>query len=97
MSEAAQKGVELYENKCRSCHSLDGSRVVGPTWKGIYGAKREFESGASVNADENYLRESILNPAAKIVKGYPAAMPPYAGQLSDEEIENLIEYMKTVK
>jgi cytochrome c oxidase subunit 2 len=97
MSEAAQKGVELYENKCRSCHSLDGSRVVGPTWKGIYGAKREFESGASVNADDNYLRESILNPAAKIVKGYPAAMPPYAGQLSDEEIESLIEYMKTVK
>jgi cytochrome c oxidase subunit 2 len=97
MSESAQKGMELYEGKCRSCHSLDGSRVVGPTWKGIYGAKREFESGPSVNADENYLRESILNPMAKIVKGYPAAMPPYAGQLSDDEIESLIEYMKTTK
>ena len=90
-------GKELYESKCRSCHSLDGSRVVGPTWKGIYGAKREFESGPDVIADENYLRESILNPAAKIVKGYPAAMPPYAGQLSDDEVQQLIEYMKTIK
>ena len=90
-------GKELYENKCRSCHSLDGTRVVGPTWKGLYGAKREFESGPTVDADENYLRESILNPNAKVVKGYPAAMPPYAGQLSDDELSQLIDYIKSVK
>jgi len=97
MNEMAMKGEETYDNKCKSCHSLDGSRVVGPTWKGLYGAKREFSDGSSVDADENYLRESILNPAAKIVKGYPPAMPPYAGQLSDDEITQLIEYMKVVK
>jgi len=97
MNEMANKGLEIYENKCRSCHSIDGTKIVGPTWKGLYGAKREFESGAPVDADENYLKESILNPAAKIVKGYPAAMPPYAGQLSDDEITQLIEYMKVVK
>jgi len=97
MNEMANKGLEIYENKCRSCHSIDGSKIVGPTWKGLYGAKREFESGSPVDADENYLKESILNPAAKIVKGYPAAMPPYAGQLSDDEITQLIEYMKVVK
>jgi len=97
MNEMAMKGEEIYDGKCKSCHSLDGTRVVGPTWKGLYGAKREFADGSSVDADENYLKESILNPAAKIVKGYPPAMPPYAGQLSDDEITQLIEYMKVVK
>ncbi|MCB1142924.1 MAG: cytochrome c oxidase subunit II [Leptospiraceae bacterium] len=97
MSAMAQNGMEIYESKCRSCHSIDGSRVVGPTWKGLFGNQREFEAGAAVPADENYIRESILNPNAKIVKGYPAAMPPYQGQLSDEEIDNIIEYMKTLK
>jgi cytochrome c oxidase subunit 2 len=94
----ADVGKKLFVNKaCASCHSLDGSKIVGPTFKGLYGKTREFEQGASVKADENYLKESILQSNAKIVKGYPAAMPVYQGQLDDEEVEALIEYIKTVE
>lgn len=104
-SEESQSGVsladigkKLYTSKaCASCHSLDGSRIVGPTFKGLYGSKREFEGGGSALADENYIRESILIANAKIVKGYPAAMPVYQGQLDDEEITALIEFIKTIQ
>ncbi|EKN89210.1 cytochrome C [Leptospira interrogans str. 2002000624] len=74
------------------CHSTDGSRLVGPSYKG--GSTREFESGPGVIADENYIRKSILQPTAQVVKGYPPAMPSYQGQLSDDEINALIEYIK---
>jgi cytochrome c oxidase subunit II len=94
----ADKGKALFAQKgCASCHSLDGTRVVGPTFKGIYGLARKFADGSSASADENYLRESILVSSAKIVEGYPAAMPIYQGQLSDEDVSHLIEYIKTVK
>ncbi|MCC5815151.1 MAG: cytochrome c oxidase subunit II [Leptospira sp.] len=94
----ADVGKELYINKaCASCHSLDGSRIVGPTFKGLYGKNREFEDGSSAKADENYIKESILQAGAKIVKGYPAAMPVYQGQLDDEEVSALIEYIKSVE
>jgi len=94
----ADKGKKLYVNKaCASCHSLDGSRIVGPTFQGLYGKSREFETGPAVAADENYLKESILQSNAKIVKGYPAAMPVYQGQLDDNEIEALIEFIKSTK
>lgn len=94
-----EKGKELYTTKaCAGCHSLDGTRIVGPTFKGLYGANREFESGAGVKADDAYLRESILYSQAKIVKTYPAgAMPVYQGQLEEEEVSNLIAYIKSVK
>ncbi|WCL51378.1 cytochrome c oxidase subunit II [Leptospira sp. GIMC2001] len=94
----ADVGKKLYLNKaCASCHSVDGSRIVGPTFKGLYGQNREFESGASVKADENYLKESILQSGAKIVKGYAPAMPVYQGQLEEDEVEALIEYIKSVQ
>jgi cytochrome c oxidase subunit II len=97
LNALATKGLETYENKCKSCHTISGARLVGPSWKGLYGATREFESGPSVVADDNYLRESILNPNAKVVKTYPPAMPPYQGQLTDDEINEIIEYIKTIK
>lgn len=94
----AGRGKELYgEKNCIACHSVDGTRVVGPTLKGLFGAKRDFESGPSADADEAYLRESILNSQAKIVKTYPAAMPIYKGQLEEEEVTALIEYIKSLK
>jgi len=91
-------GEKLYSSKaCNTCHSLDGSSMTGPTWKGLYNQVRELSDGSTVKADDNYLRESIVNPAAKIAKGYPPVMPTYAGLLSDREINALIEYIKLVK
>lgn len=83
---------------CIGCHSLDGSRLVGPSFKGLFGAKAHKIEGGSVDVNEEYLRESILNPNAKVAAGYPpGVMPAYAGQLSDDQILALIEFIKTVK
>jgi cytochrome c oxidase subunit 2 len=90
------RGKELVaQNGCLGCHSIDGSKSVGPTWKGLYGSDRELEDGTTVKADEAYLRESIVNPNAKVVKGFPPVMPPYA-QLSDEDLKALIAYIKSL-
>ena len=91
-------GEKLYKKQgCFSCHSIDGSDLVGPTWLGLYGAERQFEDGTTVIADDNYLRESIVYPAKKIVSGYPNVMNSYAGLLDDRELNALIEYIKTLK
>ena len=96
----ADKGKVLYQQRaCIGCHSLDGSQMTGPTWKGAFGRTESLADGSTATVDENYIRESILNPNAKVVKGFgpPSAMPAYAGQLTDEELGQLIEFIKTVK
>ncbi|MEE2975040.1 MAG: cytochrome c oxidase subunit II [Thermodesulfobacteriota bacterium] len=92
-------GKGLYQSAgCVACHSIDGSEGgVGPTWKGLFGKNREFDDGSSGTADENYLRESIEIPSAKIVKGYMPVMPAYKGVLNDSQITALIEYIKSLK
>lgn len=96
--ELAEKGAGLYKTKtCVACHSLDGSRLVGPSFKGLYGRTEEIEGGPSVEVDENYIRESINEPMAKIVKGYPGAMPTFKGLLKPREMDALVAYLKTVK
>jgi len=91
-------GEKLYTSKaCVTCHSIDGSAKVGPTWKGLFGAKRAFVDGSSAVADENYIKESILIPGKHVVVGYGPVMPAYQGLLSDREIDALIEYIKKVK
>lgn len=96
-----ERGAKIFQNKgCSACHSIDGSRLVGPTFKGLYNRNVEVLVGSKeqkVISDENYIRESILNPNAKIVKGYQAVMPSYQGQLNEDEILSLIEYIKTLK
>lgn len=92
----SERGEKLYTKKlCNTCHSLDGSRLVGPTFKGIYEKEGELEDGSKYIADEEYLKESIVNPNAKIVKDYPAAM--LVQEFSDQEIVDLIAYLKTLK
>jgi len=94
----AQKGAKLFNQKaCAGCHSIDGSKVVGPTMKGLAGAERKFVDGTKAVADDAYLRESILNSMAKIVEGYPPAMPLFQGQLEEEEVSAIIDYIKSVK
>ena len=93
-----QMGALLYQTKgCATCHSIDGTRGTGPSWKGVYGTMQPLSDGTSVMADENYIRESILVPGAKVVKGYDNVMPVFQGLLRDREVNALIAYIKTLK
>ena len=90
-------GVAFKRNGCNSCHSVDGSKIVGPSLKGVYGTEQPITGGPSVIADEQYIRESVMNPMAKIVAGYPAAMPAYAGRINEEQMGALVEYIRSIK
>lgn len=93
----AEYGKLLYERRgCVSCHSIDGSKRVGPSFLDAYGTERKFTTGNTAMADENYIRESILEPKALIVEGYQPVMPSYKGQLSDDDIDSIIAYLKTL-
>jgi cytochrome c2 len=99
---SAEEGKRLYQLMgCMACHtSSDKDQAkIGPSWKGLYGKKREIFKGGSLEATEDYLRESILDPAAKIVKGFEkieAGMPIYAGILNESQIDSLILFIKTL-
>jgi cytochrome c oxidase subunit 2 len=84
---------------CVACHSIDGQAKsnLGPTLKGVFGGKAELVAGGAAVRDENYLRESIENPMAKIVKGFNPVMPTFKGQLSENEMGALIAYIKSLK
>ena len=91
----SESGKKIYTKKgCNACHSIDGTNMVGPTWKGLYKKTKQFTDGSAAKSDEVYLKESILFPQRKIVKGYQPVMPSYQGLLVDKEIEAIIEYIK---
>uniref|UniRef100_UPI003593BA30 c-type cytochrome n=1 Tax=Persicitalea sp. TaxID=3100273 RepID=UPI003593BA30 len=96
---SAEKGKAIFtKTACAGCHS-EGTRtkgMYGPPFQGLYGAKRPLEDGSTVVADDAYLRESILNPTAKIIKGYNAEMPSFEGILSDTDIESVILFVKSL-
>jgi cytochrome c oxidase subunit 2 len=92
-----ERGEQLYKQQtCNACHSIDGSPGVGPTFKGLFGKEESLEGGGTVTVDENYLRESILNPAAKVVKGFSPIMPASYGGLPAEDIDALVAYIKSL-
>ncbi len=94
----AARGKTLYlESGCKACHSLDGAKGVGPTWKGLYEAQVKLADGSSVLADDAYLVESIKLPGAKIVEGFPANAMPSFGYLTDGQAADLAEFIKTLK
>jgi cytochrome c oxidase subunit 2 len=89
----ALSGERLFaEKQCNTCH---GQRA--PTLAGLFGNRVLLNDGSTIVADENYLRESILQPNAKMVAGYPPIMPTYQGQLSEEQITELIAYIKSLQ
>ncbi len=91
-------GKKLYTSRaCNTCHSVDGSKLVGPSFKGIYGSQAMLSDGSAVTVDENYIRESILKPQAKIVAGYDPVMPTYQGILKSRDIDALIAYIKSLQ
>ncbi len=92
---SAANGRALYKLKgCEACHSLDGSKIVGPTFKGLWG-KTESTSAGDVVVDAAYVKESIVTPLAKIVTGYPPAMPPQT--VTDVEFESITLFLQELK
>ncbi len=91
----AEAGAALYKAKgCNACHSIDGTKIVGPTFKGLWGTTEKTSAG-EVTVDLAYVSESILDPMAKITEGYPPAMPPQ--QLNELEIQSIALFMETLK
>jgi len=92
-----QIGEVVFQKNCIACHASTQEKRIGPGLAGLFGEKREFQDGKSLLADENYIKESILNPSVRIVKGYNNLMTPFAGLLQEEEMTALIEYIKSLK
>jgi cytochrome c oxidase subunit II len=91
-------GEKMYNQQgCAGCHSLDGSVKTGPSWKGVFGKTEAMADGTSVVVDENYIKQSLMEPQSQIVKGFPPAMPTFKGKLSDKKIEGIIAFIKAQK
>ncbi|MCC7146282.1 MAG: cytochrome c oxidase subunit II [Phycisphaeraceae bacterium] len=92
-----EAGLKLFSAKgCTQCHSADGSANTGPTFKNLFGHEVMLTGGQKIVVDEEYIRESILNPSAKVVAGFENVMPPYQGRIKDLEITAMIEWLKSL-
>ena len=96
---AASQGMKLFQQRgCASCHQVDpgGQQGRGPTLYGIFGKQQQVEGGSAVTVDEAYIRESILNPQAHIAAGFQNIMPTFQGQLNEEQILQLVAYIRSL-
>ena len=93
----AQNGERLYNSMgCNACHN--GSAAArGPSLAGVYGARLQLANGSAVTVNEAYLRDSILNPSQHVTAGYAPIMPTYQGQISEDGLIDLVEYIKTLQ
>ena len=92
----AQNGQTLFQQLgCSTCHRFD-VQGRGPNLTGVYGKPVLLEDGRTVVADENYVRESILVPTAKVVSGFKPVMPSFQGQVSEEQLTSLVAYVKSL-
>lgn len=90
-------GQQIWKIRCASCHSVDGAKNTGPTWKDLYNNPAvPIQGQGPIRGDENYIRESILYPAAKLHEGYANQMSSFLGQLNEKQLNGIIEYMKTI-
>jgi cytochrome c oxidase subunit 2 len=99
-SELAQYALDKLYPRCSSCHALDNKRGTGPSWRetnSLWGKERVFTDGSRAVVDENYIRDSLLNPAHHIVAEYTNAMPTFKGQLDDRQIFALILAIKNLQ
>lgn len=93
----AQNGEKLFQQlACNTCHRAD-SAARGPNLAGLFGSTVSLADGRKLTADENYVRESILNPQTKVVQGFQPIMPTFQGQVSEEGLLQLVEYVKAMK
>ena len=92
----ASEGQKLFAQLgCTACHRDDSLRRA-PVLEGLYGRPVQMTDGTVIVADDTYLRESILNPAALIVLGFQPIMPPYAGRVSEEQMLQLLAYIRSI-
>jgi cytochrome c oxidase subunit 2 len=84
---------------CLACHSVDGAKIVGPSWQGLFGKTETFEDGSAAVVDETYIEESIVSPGAKVVAGFPNGVMPqdFGEKLSDTQIVDLIAYIQSLR
>ena len=84
---------------CFSCHSVDGTTLVGPTWQGLFGSTVNLSDGTSVLADEDYLLESIIDPNAKIHEGFNAGVMPqtFGNTIPESDLNDIIEFIKNLQ
>lgn len=88
-----RSGERLFESLgCRTCHGQQG-----PTLAGLYGSKVRLATGETIVADDNYIRESILDSTARMVAGFPPIMPSYRGQISEDQLMHLLAYIKSLR
>jgi cytochrome c oxidase subunit 2 len=93
----AAAGQQLFQSLgCASCHGANGEGGRGPTLAGVFGKKTQLQTGDSVTVDEGYVRESILNPQAKLVAGFGAIMPTFQGQITEDQLMQLVAFIKSL-
>ena len=85
------------EYGCFKCHTVDGTRHIGPSWLDLYRKAEKLQDGRNVVADEAYLTESMMDPAARIVAGYQNVMPTFQGRVPGPEIAAIVEFIKTLR
>jgi len=96
LSPAAAGEALFHDRGCTSCHQPQGG-ALGPSLVGIYGKRVKLQDGSEVVVDDAYLRESILHPTAKVVAGFQPVMPTFQGQLDEEQVLQLIQYIKSLQ
>ena len=94
----AVAGQQLYQTLgCVSCHGASGEGGRGPTLAGLFGRQVRLVGGQTVRADEAYIRESIINPQAKLVEGFGPIMPTFQGQISEDQLVQLLAFIKSLQ
>jgi cytochrome c oxidase subunit 2 len=94
----AVAGQQLYQSLgCVSCHGANGEGGRGPTLAGLFGRQTLLSTGQTVRADEAYIRESIINPQAKLVAGFGPIMPTFQGQVSEDQLVQLLAFIKSLQ
>jgi cytochrome c oxidase subunit 2 len=84
------------EQGCLKCHSVDGTRHIGPTWAALYMRPEKLANGKQVVADEAYLTRSMMDPGGEIVAGFQNVMPTYQGKMTPPEVASVVEYIKSL-
>ncbi|GAA5522259.1 cytochrome c [Aliifodinibius salicampi] len=98
LTTSAQRGKTLFEqHKCQSCHPIDGSNQLTPPLRGLYGNERKLKNDSTIVADEGYIKESIQYPGAKVVQGYNDNMPSFRDLMSDQELQEITDYIKALR
>jgi len=93
----ADKGKSISSsNGCASCHSVDGTKGAGPSWKGTYGTQIDIGGGKRVAMNAAYIKTAIIDPNAQVVAGFGPSMPSFKGKLSDGDIAAVVEYIKSL-